>query len=233
MSIRSKGICQYCGKEYTKSFMMKHLTNCKERTSIIDAKANEKATTGFFSIAVSGKYSKEYWLLIEIEEDLSLYDLDCFLRDIWLECCGHLSTFKINGVFYDMAPLETMKLMESKNSMNIELKHILAKGMQFEHEYDFGSTTTLTLKVFTYRIGNRQKDNLMIMSRNKPIEILCTECDVKPATMICSDCSYSTEFFLCENCKDEHECGKEMLIKIANSPRCGVCAYDGSSKYQD
>ncbi len=30
----------------------------------------------------------------------TLADLDDFLRGIWLECCGHLSSFDIEGVTY-------------------------------------------------------------------------------------------------------------------------------------
>jgi len=32
----------------------------------------------------------------------TLTDLDGFLRDIWLECCGHLSAFDIGTVRYEL-----------------------------------------------------------------------------------------------------------------------------------
>lgn len=37
------------------------------------------------------KYSKKYWLIIEVSENVTLKELDNFIRDIWVECCGHLS----------------------------------------------------------------------------------------------------------------------------------------------
>ncbi len=32
---------------------------------------------------------------------------------------------------------------------------------------------------------------------------------------------------------EEHECGEEMLASLMNSPRSGVCGYEGSEKYPD
>lgn len=232
MSTRSKGICRFCGKEYTKSAMIKHLPNCQERKTLSNSKSSEKQS-GYLSIAIAGAYRKEYWLMIEIREDSTLKDLDKFLRDIWLECCGHLSSFKIDGVLYDAEPQESMGWGVPAKSMNCKLKSVLEEGMQFEYEYDYGSTTVLSLSVLGYREGGWQKEKLRIMSRNKPIEMLCDECGEKVATVVCSECICEGEGLLCNDCKDTHDCGEEMLMKIANSPRFGVCAYEGSSKYPD
>lgn len=38
---------------------------------------------------------------------------------------------------------------------------------------------------------------------------------------------------MCEDCEETHECGTEMLLPVCNSPRCGVCGYEGSSIYDD
>ncbi|WP_425060432.1 hypothetical protein [Sporomusa carbonis] len=160
--------------------------------------------------------------------------MDKFLRDIWLECCGHLSSFRIDGVLYDAEPQASMGwgVLPTK-SMNCKLKSVLKEGMLFEYEYDFGSTTALAIKVFDYREGSWKKDEITIMSRNKPIERLCDECGEKVATVVCAECIYEGKGFLCDDCRDNHACGEEMFMRIANSPRCGVCAYEGSSKYPD
>ena len=50
-----------------------------------------------FHLQVVGMYSPMYWLHIEIPATATLEDLDRFLRAIWLECCGHLSSFEIAG----------------------------------------------------------------------------------------------------------------------------------------
>ena len=38
-----------------------------------------------------------YWLHLEVQGDVRLTVLDAFLRAIWLECCGHMSQFCIDG----------------------------------------------------------------------------------------------------------------------------------------
>lgn len=32
---------------------------------------------------------------------------------------------------------------------------------------------------------------------------------------------------LCDTCAESYECGEEMLLPVVNSPRVGMCAYDG------
>ena len=41
-------------------------------------------------------HDRDYWLIIECKENTLLQELDQFLRDIWLECCGHMSIFNTN-----------------------------------------------------------------------------------------------------------------------------------------
>ena len=43
-----------------------------------------------------------YWLDLEIKTDSKLRQLDDLLRKVWLECCGHLSAFKIDGLRYSV-----------------------------------------------------------------------------------------------------------------------------------
>ena len=33
MAVQTKGFCKYCGKEYTKSGMLRHLQACKKRSA--------------------------------------------------------------------------------------------------------------------------------------------------------------------------------------------------------
>lgn len=232
MSTQTKGKCKYCGKEYTKAYMIKHLAKCKEREARITAETGTKKC-GYFEISISGKYYNAYWLIIEMREDATLKDLDAFLRDIWLECCGHLSAFEICGVSYEVAPDADAFWGEPAKSMNYKLKSVLQEGMTVNYEYDFGSTTELVISVKDYRVSYWKKDKLTILSRNTPLEFLCDACHEKPATVICAECIYDGAGFLCDDCKDTHECGEDMQLNICNSPRKGVCAYEGSDIYPD
>ena len=45
-------------------------------------------------------YGEGYWLHLETQGSATLEDLDHYLRVIWLECCGHLSSFAMQGKRY-------------------------------------------------------------------------------------------------------------------------------------
>ena len=232
MSVQIKGKCKYCGKEYAKGYMLRHLSSCKERMAKLDMETGSKKC-GYFELVIEGKYETAYWLVIEMCEDATLKDLDDFLRDIWLECCGHLSSFEINGTSYDVFPSEDFFWGEPSKSMNYKLKAVLEKGMRISYEYDFGSTTDLIIRVHDYRMGYRKKEKVTILSRNNPLEFVCDECHEKEATFICTNCMYSGGGFLCDDCAENHECGEDFQLPVCNSPRMGVCGYEGSSKYPD
>lgn len=232
MSTRSKGTCRLCGKEYTKSSMVKHVFSCNKQKNTLEKPAAWK-DMGYFGLTISGTYLKDYWLITEFKETATLLDVDQFLRDIWLECCGHLSAFRIGGISYESHPNTSISWGEPVKGMNYKLKDLLGIGMTLDYEYDFGSTTELTIQVSHYRIAKETKTKFTILSRNNPIEYLCTECGEKKAAVICAECFYDGVGLLCDDCKKDHECGEDMFLDICNSPRVGVCAYEGSSKYPD
>ena len=126
MAKRTKGKCKYCGKEYTFSYMNKHLPVCEERQKKWAEETGGKKC-GYFELAVYPKYNRDYWLYVEIKETATLKDVDQFLRDIWVECCGHLSAFKIGGVSYDVMPQNDFFWGGTRKSMNYKLKSVLKK----------------------------------------------------------------------------------------------------------
>ena len=232
MAKRTKGKCKFCGKEYTFSYMNKHLPFCKERLKRWEEEDGGKKC-GYFELAVYPRYGRDYWLFIEVKETATLKDLDQFLRDIWVECCGHLSAFNIDGISYDVEPQEDFFWDKPSKSMNCKLKSVLQKGMTFGYEYDFGSTTELMITVVNARMLKNRKEKIVLLSRNNPIEAVCDTCGKKPAAYICEECYYEGCGYLCEDCAKTHECGEDMLLPVCNSPRMGVCGYCGSSKYPD
>ncbi len=229
---RIKGKCKYCGAEYTMSYMNRHLAVCKKRLEKLEAEAGGRSC-GYFDLLIVPRYNRDYWLFIEICETATLRDLDQFLRDIWVECCGHLSAYEIDGVQYEAYPDDSWGM--PAKSMNYKLGTLLKKGMTFDYEYDFGSTTELTITAVNYRLKKRTKDKIAILSRNNPHVYICSQCGRKPAVAICPECACEGpgEGFLCEDCMKDHECGEEMLLDVCNSPRMGVCGYNGSELYPD
>jgi hypothetical protein len=99
----SKGKCVYCNREFSKQSMTNHLKACKQRIASMEAVnsgAKKSGTTRIFHLVVEGQYLPMYWMHLEVPAWMTLAGLDQFLRNIWVECCGHLSAFKIGNVTY-------------------------------------------------------------------------------------------------------------------------------------
>lgn len=216
---KSEGKCGFCGNTFSKSGMTKHLASCEQRTDASKTSSGRK--TKLFHLVVEGRDLPEYWIHLEVPAKATLGDLDSFLRDIWLECCGHLSAFTIEGENYD-----------DEGGMEVTLGETLSPGMKFYHEYDFGSTTELTLKVVSEREGQVSDKSILLMARNNPPLIMCNSCG-KPATQVCVDCLWEGEGWLCNKCAKKHECGEDMLLPVVNSPRVGMCGYTGGEDWEE
>ena len=169
-------------------------------------------------LVVEGRWAKAYWMHLAVLATAPLSKLDEFLRQVWLECCGHMSAFEIDGVRYSVSP------MEDERGMKVPLSRVVDVGTKFLYEYDFGSTTTLSLKVVG--LGDRAtlKNDVELLARNDPPQINCDQCGTQPATLICTGCE---GIWLCAPCSHAHDCGEEYVLPVVNSPRTGVCAYSG------
>jgi hypothetical protein len=225
----TKGKCTLCGGLFAKSGMSRHLAKCKAEYLTTSTSSTPKKRAPrkpqLLHIVAEGQYYPDYWLHLEIPDTLTLHDLDYFLRGIWLECCGHLSAFTIAGQSYASALFDDG--WSDDKSMNVRLKRVLEPEMSFSHEYDFGTTTYLKLRVLSSREGSPKDNEVLILAQNEPPEILCSACQKKQATEVCAYCLYEGTGWLCEDCVADHECGDEALLPVVNSPRVGECAYAG------
>lgn len=216
----SHGACALCGAgDITKRAVLKHLEQCSKA---IKADKDEKV----FRLLITFPYDKRYWLYLEADESASLRHLDAFLRDIWLECCGHLSVFTIATREY------------KRNSMGKKLKDLLLLGMRCFYEYDFGSTTELFIDVLKQQSASKTRSkSIRLLARNESIKFFCSQCG-KPATTICLECQEDIEdpdeidkMFYCASCLDNKTVHKHddeaMFSPVVNSPRMGVCGYTG------
>jgi hypothetical protein len=110
--------------------------------------------------------------------------------------------------------------------MNVKLGRALAVGDEFYHEYDFGSTTYLRLKVVSERSGPTPAGGSRKLAQTEPPVIPCDACG-REATQTCAGCSWEAGGRLCDACIEAHEHGAEMALPVVNSPRVGVCGYTG------
>jgi len=212
----STGECYLCGKRFGKGAMTRHISKCRQPEVLVTPGEHENAPV--LHLTVEGKWAKAYWMHLAVPATAPLSKLDKFLREIWLECCGHMSAFEIDGVRYSVSPLE------DERGMKAPLGRVVDVGTRFLYEYDFGSTTTLGLKVVGFMDRPTPKNNVELLARNDPPQINCDRCGTRPASLICTGCE---GMWLCEPCSESHECGEEYLLPVVNSPRTGVCAYSG------
>lgn len=204
----SQGKCRLCQGIFSKNQMSKHLQTC------VQQQPTGMPPQRTFRLLVEDQYQPEYWMYIEILAEAKFSRLDRFLRNIWVECCGHLSAFR-----YDRS-------YAGQIGKSRALGEILQPRMRFYYEYDFGSTTELTLKVISEESGAVKGKSVKLLARNEPPAINCVTCG-KPASQVCAQCICENEGWLCNDCAVKHECGEEMLLPVVNSPRVGVCGYSG------
>ena len=225
--ITSTGQCALCGEAFSKQAMTRHLTKCQAEHS--PGKGKPRKT---FRLLVEGRGLPEYWMHLEMPAEAALMTLDAFLRRIWLECCGHLSAFTIEDVSYELDTggidgmwTEIFGRGEPPRSMKVRLASVLQPGLKFYHEYDFGTTTELALKVVAEQESLFKGRSVRMLARNAPPPIPCAKCG-QPATEVCVECMYSEKGWLCEAHAEKHR-HQDMFLPVVNSPRVGMCGYTG------
>ncbi|MFT5875379.1 MAG: hypothetical protein ACI8WT_004370 [Clostridium sp.] len=219
-----KGKCYYCNEELSERTIKRHVKGCKiKKAKIEESIASSKKTKSQYILSIVPQYgSKEYCLYIAIDIDLILKNLDSFLRNIWLECCGHLSSFIIDGVNYDFSVEDEFEFFSQTETMDFKLSQVISVGDKFTYDYDFGSTTALKLEVIDEYVAGDNHSQIEILARNEEIQNFCANCNEKANYF-----DYEEEKFFCEECIDEDS---DMVDKFeyTNSPRDGVCGYVGN-----
>ena len=222
---KSNGTCSLCGKSISKAGMTRHLKSCIDANVFVRSPSNgRRKRKRIFHIMIEGERLPRYWLHIEAQADLMLRDLDDFLRDVWLECCGHMSVFKVGGKRYE--PIEPDPFYYESEEMDIELSKVFRPGIKIPYEYDFGSTTPLTIKVVSEREGVLPDKKIRILARNDDPLMKCELCG-RIARQVCIHCIWSDKGWVCNRCVRKHRCIEQLFLPVVNSPRIGMCGYTG------
>lgn len=211
----TEGECFLCNETFKKRGMSRHLKSCQKENFEPERRGDT------IHLRIYGQRRPDYWMHLALRPETSLEELDAFLRDVWLECCGHLSMFEAGDQRYSMQPMEEYDEL----GMDYAIGKVVRRGEEYKYEYDFGSTTELSLEVESLWEGQPEEE-ILLLARNKPPSIECS-CG-KEATKVCGIHVHSKEGWLCEDCASKHVCNEDMLLPVVNSPRTGICGYVGS-----
>ena len=221
--LKSEGKCVYCNQMIDKMAITRHLTK-----HLKDLEKQHKTTDTAFHVKI---HDGDMFLNILISSNARLVDLDYFLRAIWLECCGHLSSFSQKKKKYDIDWYDEDS--EFGEPMGELVANIFEENMVLKYDYDFGSTTSLDIKVLKfYHVS--LKESITLLSRNEPLAIMCSVCKKQPAVKICTVHMYEEQAFYCKDCQKKHakvcdDFNDYAAMPVVNSPRMGVCGYDGGT----
>jgi hypothetical protein len=220
-SEKTEGVCVFCGRRASRGGMSRHLQQCAKRAAA-NAAAAETRGGGetLIHLQVQTPGGSDFWLHLEMRGNATLTKLDDYLRATWLECCGHMSRFARGGWGEPDIP------------MNRPAREVFGEGVTLTHVYDFGSSTVTTIKVVATRVGSSlDRHPIRLMARNEMPSTSCSQCEA-PATHLCMECMYEMrDAVLCESHAASHphdEYGEP--IALVNSPRLGVCGYDGPAE---
>jgi hypothetical protein len=228
---KQPGTCALCGETVSRANAHKHAGSCAPAHDL-----PRGTPLALVQLRATAPGLPAYWLDVEAKADATLEALDSFLRRVWLDCCGHLSAFKIGTVEYFSRGYEFGFGREFggfggqrpvQRSMNARLRDSLPfVGELFDYEYDFGSTTSLQLKMVGERAGQPGRARVRLLARNTSPVWPCAICR-QPATLVCTYClSEDRNAFVCTKHRRKHACGEdEGFMPVVNSPRMGVCGY--------
>lgn len=165
MAQRIKGKCKYCGKEYTMSYMNRHLSTCKERQDQLAAEKGSKMC-GYFELAIYPKYNRDYWLFIEVKDSF------------WGEPAKSMN-YKLKTVL--------------EKGMTIDYEYDF--GSTTELMITVVNYRTGYWKKDNLTILSRNNPPLLICDEcgSKPAVVICTECAWEGRGFLCENCAETHE----------------------------------------
>ena len=169
----STGNCFICGKTAGKTAIKNHVL-----------KDHNSGGESCWLMKAEDAYNRDCWILFTVPLDAALSAVDKFLRQIWCECCGHLSAFRMGG----------RDLGKARKLSSLDL------GDAFMYEYDFGTTTEIVLTIIDEISRAKQREKIQLLARNVPEQELCERCGAPAAVVDSLDGA-----FLCDKCAEGAE----------------------------
>lgn len=217
--------CRLCGSTYTVRGITRHLQACiPKHTDRLETESGQERPGVHVTVRAGGMCSGDYRLDLMVDSQASLSTLDRVLRNVWMECCGHMSSFWRDRPWgHELSDQQTFGRVSSYDDI--------------VYGYDFGTTSIAEVQMKdTYALA-APAAAVQCIARNEPPEITCQACGEHAATQLCPYCVYQqAAAVFCESCAADHEqggcpqgVGEGMMMPILNSPRSGLCGYTGPS----
>lgn len=149
--LTSEGKCLFCNRVFTQGGIGKHLSG---HLSKMVKEDSGKKQVNYCHVEVK---AGEMFLHLLVKGNLTMVRIDRFLRQIWLDCCGHLSDFGHKK--YEV-------------SMTDRVEDVFKPRVKLFHDYDYGTTTRVFLSARRHYSLNLSED-IILLSRNEPLKLLC------------------------------------------------------------
>ena len=192
------GTCCICDQTLPGDRVRRHLLQCIESRFGIkpppaprrrDRRRNAQRTA---CLSVRTR-EQPHWMELGVRCDVTLHQLDRFLRGIWLECCGHVSHFEIRDQVYSvLVPMpgerwrfDPMDDREARwRNMGRTVNAAIPPLTRFGYEHDYGSPTELAFEYssifgeLVQAVSPSQPwhgEKIVILARNDPLQA-CLRC---------------------------------------------------------
>lgn len=160
-----------------------------------------------------------FWLYAAVKTDATLRHIDNFIRNTWVECCGHASFFEIGNLQYT----SNTRVLPGK-SMNAKVADLIKEGVPAAYEYDMGSPTDLQVEVAGRVRFAPRREKVLYLAQNYMPQYRCVRCGRRAELVSRPGMEPIAESVICARCsREEAEIGR--YLPLLNSPRTGVCGY--------
>ena len=194
------------------------------------------AASGACLVRITDGSPIRHWLYVRVGPLATLRALDSLLRDTWLECCWHLSSFRTNDMSYESSMVDIGECTLEAATMDVGAAGVISRRGPLRYVYDYGTTTELVVEMASACGAEGIKPKgVELAARNVGRPRDCTECGAEGAAVcLCVNCSWmDRDVMMCAACAKKHSHAGDgdgydteaHFLSVANSPRMGMCAY--------
>ena len=197
MTIRTQSQCLGCLKTLHTKGARTHLKSCIAKAEMLE----DRTPKPMLLVSATACYDDTktvYALYTLMPKNATLRDIDELLRETWLECCWHLSSFDSGGTHFVSEGFDTSLFDYDDPSFDHRAAWAIPPGREAEYQYDMGDTTCLTVRVEPAPeqawawLARHEIDSGDPVLRNLMPE-LCDNCGqeashFRPAETLCTGC---------------------------------------------